>query len=113
MTNHTSPIHRGEIYYADLSPAVGSEQGGVRPVEGAAFPQAVGQLHGAKARFQGVGGHAAGGHVLQEAAKLVVEAVALEHRGPVAQGQSVGLEHPLPAAILGEQARIAPRSPDG
>ena len=25
-------IKRGEIYYADLSPAVGSEKGGVRPV---------------------------------------------------------------------------------
>ena len=25
-------IKRGEIYYADLSPGVGSEQGGVRPV---------------------------------------------------------------------------------
>lgn len=25
-------IHRGELYYADLSPVVGSEQGGVRPV---------------------------------------------------------------------------------
>ena len=25
-------IFRGEIYYADLSPVVGSEQGGVRPV---------------------------------------------------------------------------------
>lgn len=25
-------LHRGEIYYADLSPAVGSEQGGIRPV---------------------------------------------------------------------------------
>jgi len=25
-------IHRGEIYYADLSPVVGSEQGGMRPV---------------------------------------------------------------------------------
>lgn len=25
-------IHRGEIYYADLSPVIGSEQGGVRPV---------------------------------------------------------------------------------
>ena len=25
-------IMRGEIYYADLSPVVGSEQGGVRPV---------------------------------------------------------------------------------
>lgn len=27
-----STIRRGEIYYADLSPTVGSEQGGVRPV---------------------------------------------------------------------------------
>ncbi len=27
-----SMIKRGEIYYADLSPVVGSEQGGVRPV---------------------------------------------------------------------------------
>lgn len=26
------PIHRGDIFYADLSPCVGSEQGGVRPV---------------------------------------------------------------------------------
>ena len=25
-------IHRGDIYYADLSPVVGSEQGGIRPV---------------------------------------------------------------------------------
>ena len=25
-------INRGEIYYADLSPVVGSEQGGIRPV---------------------------------------------------------------------------------
>ncbi len=25
-------ISRGEIYYADLSPVVGSEQGGIRPV---------------------------------------------------------------------------------
>ncbi len=25
-------VHRGEIYYADLSPVIGSEQGGVRPV---------------------------------------------------------------------------------
>ncbi len=25
-------VYRGEIYYADLSPVVGSEQGGVRPV---------------------------------------------------------------------------------
>lgn len=28
----SKPIRRGEIYYADLSPVVGSEQGGVRPV---------------------------------------------------------------------------------
>lgn len=28
----TMTVHRGEIYYADLSPVVGSEQGGVRPV---------------------------------------------------------------------------------
>lgn len=25
-------VHKGDIYYADLSPVVGSEQGGVRPV---------------------------------------------------------------------------------
>ena len=25
-------IRRGDVYYADLSPVVGSEQGGVRPV---------------------------------------------------------------------------------
>lgn len=28
----TMPVKRGEIYYADLSPVVGSEQGGIRPV---------------------------------------------------------------------------------
>jgi mRNA interferase MazF len=28
----TSGIKRGDIYYADLSPVIGSEQGGVRPV---------------------------------------------------------------------------------
>ena len=27
-----NPVKRGEIYYADLSPVVGSEQGGMRPV---------------------------------------------------------------------------------
>ena len=27
-----STVRRGEIYYADLSPVVGSEQGGMRPV---------------------------------------------------------------------------------
>ena len=26
------PVMRGDIYYADLSPVIGSEQGGVRPV---------------------------------------------------------------------------------
>ncbi|MEG1182045.1 MAG: type II toxin-antitoxin system PemK/MazF family toxin, partial [Oscillospiraceae bacterium] len=25
-------IRRGEVFYADLSPVIGSEQGGVRPV---------------------------------------------------------------------------------
>ena len=25
-------ISRGDIYYADLSPVIGSEQGGIRPV---------------------------------------------------------------------------------
>lgn len=30
--NMDEQIRRGEIYYADLSPVVGSEQGGVRPV---------------------------------------------------------------------------------
>lgn len=29
---HTMSIRRGDIYYADLSPVVGSEQGGLRPV---------------------------------------------------------------------------------
>ncbi len=28
----TRPIQRGDIYYADLSPVTGSEQGGIRPV---------------------------------------------------------------------------------
>ena len=28
----TTMIKRGELYYADLSPVVGSEQGGVRPI---------------------------------------------------------------------------------
>jgi len=30
--NSNTIIKRGEVYYADLSPVVGSEQGGVRPV---------------------------------------------------------------------------------
>lgn len=30
--NGEDPIRRGDIYYADLSPVVGSEQGGIRPV---------------------------------------------------------------------------------
>ena len=32
MKNNQPIINRGDIYYADLSPVVGSEQGGVRPV---------------------------------------------------------------------------------
>lgn len=28
----TAPVRRGDIFYADLSPVVGSEQGGLRPV---------------------------------------------------------------------------------
>ena len=30
--NLATQIRRGDLYYADLSPVVGSEQGGVRPV---------------------------------------------------------------------------------
>ncbi len=30
--NFVMSVKRGEIYYADLSPVVGSEQGGIRPV---------------------------------------------------------------------------------
>ena len=32
MEHNRNTIRRGEIYYADLSPVVGSEQGGMRPV---------------------------------------------------------------------------------
>ena len=32
MKNNQPTIYRGEIYYADLSPVRGSEQGGLRPV---------------------------------------------------------------------------------
>lgn len=32
VTNVDNSIKRGDIFYADLSPVVGSEQGGVRPV---------------------------------------------------------------------------------
>ena len=32
MEHFSSNITRGDIYYADLSPVVGSEQGGMRPV---------------------------------------------------------------------------------
>lgn len=31
-TTHNIVVKRGEIYYADLSPVIGSEQGGIRPV---------------------------------------------------------------------------------
>lgn len=30
--NAHGPVRRGDVFYADLSPVVGSEQGGVRPV---------------------------------------------------------------------------------
>ena len=30
--NNEEGIRRGDIYYADLSPVIGSEQGGIRPV---------------------------------------------------------------------------------
>ena len=32
MRDYKKNIQRGDIFYADLSPVVGSEQGGVRPV---------------------------------------------------------------------------------
>ena len=32
MSMYTREIKRGDIFYADLSPAIGSEQGGTRPV---------------------------------------------------------------------------------
>jgi len=32
MIPNTPTVKRGDIYYADLSPVVGSEQGGMRPV---------------------------------------------------------------------------------
>lgn len=32
MKNHGRPILRGDVFYADLSPVVGSEQEGIRPV---------------------------------------------------------------------------------
>ena len=32
LSNLNSEIRRGDLYYADLSPVVGSEQGGIRPV---------------------------------------------------------------------------------
>ncbi len=32
LENAERLIHRGDIYYADLSPTIGSEQGGIRPV---------------------------------------------------------------------------------
>lgn len=30
--NEKDKVYRGEVYYAELSPATGSEQGGIRPV---------------------------------------------------------------------------------
>lgn len=32
MKNIDTTIQRGDIFYADLSPVIGSEQGGIRPV---------------------------------------------------------------------------------
>ena len=32
MSNISLDIKRGDLFYADLSPVIGSEQGGVRPV---------------------------------------------------------------------------------
>ena len=32
MKNIVKSIERGGIYYADLRPVIGSEQGGIRPV---------------------------------------------------------------------------------
>lgn len=32
LKEHKTEVRRGDIFYADLSPVVGSEQGGVRPV---------------------------------------------------------------------------------
>ena len=32
MSTNNLDIKRGHLYYADLSPVVGSEQGGIRPV---------------------------------------------------------------------------------
>ena len=31
-------VHRGEVFYADLSPVVGSEQGGIRTVRAGRIP---------------------------------------------------------------------------
>ncbi|MEG2013997.1 MAG: type II toxin-antitoxin system PemK/MazF family toxin, partial [Anaerovoracaceae bacterium] len=32
MQKEKPDIYRGEVYFADLSPVIGSEQGGIRPV---------------------------------------------------------------------------------
>jgi len=32
VSQQQEPVRRGDIYYADLSPVIGSEQGGMRPV---------------------------------------------------------------------------------
>lgn len=32
MQKEKTDIYRGEVYFADLSPVIGSEQGGIRPV---------------------------------------------------------------------------------
>ena len=32
MDRNFHDFHRGEVYYADLNPVIGHEQGGIRPV---------------------------------------------------------------------------------
>jgi len=45
----TRPIQRGDIYYADLTPATGSEQNGIRPVKSLKLPSKV--FHTVNKRF--------------------------------------------------------------
>ena len=40
----TVNVHRGDIYYADLSPVVGSEQGGVRLRQTAGYFSSAGSV---------------------------------------------------------------------
>ena len=45
-------IHKNEVYYADLSPVVGSEQGGTRPVLIIQNDKIARRPHGAKLHGQ-------------------------------------------------------------